>query len=69
MKGIEIHEQIDASVREGLHTTAVVGQGINMVDANGISAQLGHAHDVPLALFRVYEGIIGDELVGDACSE
>lgn len=69
MEGVEIHEQIDASVREGLHTTAVVGPGINMVDANGIRAQLGHAHDVPLALLRIDEGIIGDELIGDACSE
>lgn len=37
-----------------------------MVHSDGVGAQLGHAHDIALALGSVDKGIVGSQLISDA---
>lgn len=63
LKGVEVNKEVNASLCKGGHAADMVRAGINMVDADGVYAELGHASDVELALLGVDQGIVGRELV------
>lgn len=63
---VQVQEEVDALVGEGLHASVVVGLGVHVVDADGVGAQLAHEGRIAFALRDVDEGIFGDELVRDA---
>lgn len=68
-KGIEIDEQVDASICKGRHAALVVAIWIHVVHSDGVGAQLGHAHDIALALGSVDKRIVGSQLIGDTCPD
>lgn len=47
----------------------MVGSGINVVHSNGVGTQLGHAHDIALALGGIDKRIAGSQLIGDTCPD
>lgn len=63
---VQVDEEVDASVSEGVHAAFVVSSRVDMIDSNHIGAQILHLLRITLALVGVDEGISGDELVGDA---
>lgn len=69
VKSVEIDEQVDACICQNFHAAVMIGMGIDMVDANGIGPQLGHELNVAIALFRVDEWIIRNELIRDTCDK
>ena len=44
----------------------MISLGIDVVNADCISAQLGHANKIALALCGVNQGILRDELISNA---
>lgn len=63
---VQVNEKIDASLGESVHAALVIGCRVDMVDTDGIGAQVFHLLRITLALVCVNEGIGGKELVGDA---
>lgn len=47
----------------------MISLGIDVVNANCISAQLGHESKIALALCGVNQGVIGNELISDAYAD
>lgn len=66
LEGIEVDKEINSSLCESFHAAFVVGAGVNMVYADAIHAQFGHAGDVALTLLGVDQRVMGHELVGDS---
>ena len=62
-EGVEIDEEIDAGIVEGTHTAAMVTL-FDVIDANGVGAELFHKSCVHLTLVGVDEGIIFGKLIG-----
>jgi len=66
VEGIKVKPDVDTSVRKGLHAGSVVGIGVHMVDADRVGTDGFHERGVEAALGCIDEGVVGDELVGDA---
>ena len=66
VKGIQVDKEVDSHVRKGLHTSAVVGGGVNMVHAYGVGIQFLHQLRIAFALCSIDERIKRDELIGDS---
>lgn len=66
VEGVQVEPDIDAGVGEGLHAAIVVHARINMIDADGISAEGLHQVGIAGALVVVDERIVRQKLVGDA---
>lgn len=64
-KSVKVDEEVNAGFRESLHTTCVVGSWVDVVNANGVDAQFGHASDVSDALIGVDQRVVRSELVGN----
>lgn len=63
---IQIDEEVDARLRKSIHTAFVVSMWVDVVDTDAIDPQLSHLRNVALALLRVDERVLRDELVGNA---
>ena len=66
VEGVEVEEEVDLGLEEGLHAAVMVGGGVDVVDPDGIGAEGGHEAGVAVALFGVYKGVVWRELVSDA---
>jgi hypothetical protein len=62
---VHIDPQVYSGICKGAHATRVICLAIYMVDANGISTELLHKSGIQLALGRVGERVLIDELVGN----
>lgn len=51
---------------KSLHAALMVRMGINMVNPDGVDAQLGHSDDISLALLHVNERVTWHQLIGDS---
>lgn len=65
VEGVQIDKKVNTRLRKGIHTALVVSVWVDMVDTNAIDPQLSHLRDVALALFRIDERVLRDELVGN----
>ena len=66
VKSVKIDKQINTSSGKCVHAASVIRVGVDVVDTNGINAQLDHTRDITFALLRVNERVFRDELVGDS---
>ena len=66
---IEIQKKIYSRIGERGHASIMTGVRIDMVDPDSVGAQLLHQGGIALTLAVVDEGIVWDELVGDALED
>ena len=66
VKGVQIHEQVDASLVKCTHTAAMVTGGVHMVYSNGIGSELLHGSGISSALSLVEQWVERDKLISDS---
>ena len=68
IEGIQIDDQVDSGIRKSRHAARVVSIRINMVNTNGVCAQLFHEAGIERALLSIDEWISFSQLVCDTWS-
>lgn len=67
VEGVEVNQQIDAGISKSVHATVMVGTCIDVIDAQGVCAELLHELDIALALLCVDKRVIRAKLVSNTC--
>jgi hypothetical protein len=67
LEAVQIDKGIDTAGREGIHTSSMISSAVDMIDTNGVGAELLHQSSITVALFSIDERIILDELISNTC--
>jgi hypothetical protein len=68
VESVQVKPDVDTGIGKSLHAVVVLGLRINMVNADGIGAESFHQVRVERALGIVDKWVLGQKLVGNACS-
>lgn len=66
IESVEVDEEVNTGICQGTHASGMVRIGVNVVDADGVGAELCHQRGIESTLVAISQGIGISQLVSNA---